>query len=326
MQRWQGWLAIAALLLAAAAGARADTILRYTMIWKIALPTPAAATRQLPRSQVIEVHGQQALMRQGGMHVLENLATGQITLLYPAQQEYALTTAAELAQQVKTLRPQAPNLSAQQQQALAAMQISVDTQPAQPGTAILGVATRQNGVTIRLKMDLAKLAGRPLPAGTAAELDFMRIVEQVWTPSPAALQSNPALRQMATAGRQVQNMFSPMTGLQHMFPAAIGSKLAPMIQAMEHTTQQGPALRVHMQIFMPMVAAMLKAAQRAHPGQPMPSLDPNAPLMEMDMVATELAKRPLPAGDFRVPAGYRKVTASQILKALQPASPGQRQP
>ncbi len=313
MRRRLGFVIVTAIVAVLAAGARADTLLRYKIAWSLAGPLAArtAAMPHLPKDMVIEIHGQTALTRMGSATTLFDRDSGQITLVDSAHHLYAVSSEADYAQQ---LAGALPTMAPGQQQAMAAMDVNVTHEDKGAGQPVLGFATQETDYTLHMGLDLAKLANRPLPPGAAAAAaDFMRMQEQVWLATPAAVQSSAALRAVAAVARQQGKLFNPVAGLGSILPPQVSKKMSAMMQEMQ---QQGlPALRMSMALYLPMMAAMMQAEQQAHPEAKLPNLDANAPLMQMDMTVAQLAEQPLPGADFVVPAGYQKVSLAELIRA-----------
>jgi hypothetical protein len=76
---------------------------------------------------------------------------------------------------------------------------------------------------------------------------------------------------------------------------------------MKEMMKGATVLRVHMDMFMPAMAAMM---------QRMPAADPDAPFMQMNQEVVELSTTPVPDSVFQIPEGYQEAAASDLIKGL----------
>jgi hypothetical protein len=73
-------------------------------------------------------------------------------------------------------------------------------------------------------------------------------------------------------------------------------------------------LRTHMEIYMPFMVAV--ARQMAAPGQTLPAIDPDAPLLEMNQEVAELSSAPIDAALFEIPKDYAAIPAGDMIHAM----------
>jgi hypothetical protein len=78
----------------------------------------------------------------------------------------------------------------------------------------------------------------------------------------------------------------------------------PLMKEMQKGTT---VLRMHIDMFMPGMAAMLKQ---------MPAADPDAPFMQMNQEVVELSTAPVPDSVFQIPEGYQEAPAGELVKGL----------
>ena len=98
----------------------------------------------------------------------------------------------------------------------------------------------------------------------------------------------------------------------------IGEGIAAMIKEMQSGT--GVVLRVQMESYMPMVAAMLK--QRPESSPLGAAFDPDAPFMQMNKEVVEISTAPVPDSVFQIPEGYKSAPAADIIGDLMSAARG----
>jgi hypothetical protein len=73
-------------------------------------------------------------------------------------------------------------------------------------------------------------------------------------------------------------------------------------------------LRMHMEMYMPLLAALAK--QTARQGQAAPAIDPDAPLMEMNQEVAELSSAPVDASLFEIPKDYAAIPAGDMIREM----------
>ena len=92
----------------------------------------------------------------------------------------------------------------------------------------------------------------------------------------------------------------------------LGGAFAPLMEEMQ---KGATVLRVHMDMFMPAMAAMLQRMPAG--GNPSgASIDPNEPFMQMNQEVAELSAAPVPDSVFQIPEGYQEAPASDLIKGL----------
>src|SRR6185312_2474031 len=88
---------------------------------------------------------------------------------------------------------------------------------------------------------------------------------------------------------------------------------------------QGALLRMHMTMYMPMMAAIIQMARAkqgagAPPNPALDKLDPSAPLGEVTMEATQLSADAVDPAVFAIPSAYQPEPLADLMKAMQPAA------
>jgi hypothetical protein len=92
----------------------------------------------------------------------------------------------------------------------------------------------------------------------------------------------------------------------------LGGAFAPLMEEMQKGTT---VLRVHMDMFMPAMAAMVQRMP-AGSNPSGASFDPDAPFMQMNQEVVELSTAPVPDSVFQIPEGYQEAPAGELIKGL----------
>jgi hypothetical protein len=86
------------------------------------------------------------------------------------------------------------------------------------------------------------------------------------------------------------------------------------------TAKNNPTLKMDGGVYAPGLAQAMQQMQR--PGQSVAfNLDPNAPLVEMHMLVSEISTDAVPNSVFDVPAGYQAAPVEELVKAMIPGGP-----
>lgn len=309
---------------AAAAAAQTGTTLRYRVDWKFGGLVPPEALAKLdaalpsqPHTQLLEIEGTKAFSRFGALATIYDLSAKQITLLDFEHQHFAVTSFEDYG---KAATPPLPALSPAEQKMLDAFHFALTSQPGTDTTPILNIPVSETDYTISMTQDFAKLTGQPPPDGLGSQ-PMLRVDMQVWNAAPGASLGNDALAQVETLDQISALMLNPLAHMQQALaalPAPLNRDLGKIVAGM--SAQHTPALRIHATVYMPEMAAILRLAQQMKPNQPLPDMDPDAPLGELNVQADELVSGAVPAADFSVPDGFSQEPVRQLVKELFPPS------
>ena len=132
----------------------------------------------------------------------------------------------------------------------------------------------------------------------------MKMVMQVWTAKPEEVQRVPALQEFKNYTASANFATNPAEMLKQVLGGlpGMGDSMGAMIE--EISKKGAMSLRMHTEVFMPLLAMMSQQLPQ-QPGQPLPpALDPNAPL-HADQSGSRRAFERSAVDDslFRVPAG-----------------------
>jgi len=314
--------AMAILLAALPWQARADVTLRYHATLKMGAMLPPQAAGALPQmpDTIVQLHGSQARV-DGAMTEILDLSRQQCTLLDPPHERYATVPLNDLAAEMSAAMPKAATSPAARQM-LANMQFAVDSRVTGKTDTILGVQVQETLLTMTMTMKAPATAN---PAAAAAlQGPLVRIEMSVWTSLPAESQRLKPLAELESFSQLQQMLFmggaqSGMDALPPQFREGMQSAMKAIQKA------QGALLRMHMTMYMPMMAAIIQMARAkqgagAPPNPALDKLDPSAPLGEVTMEATQLSADAVDPAVFAIPSAYQPEPLADLMKAMQPAA------
>jgi len=289
------------LVLVVAAPLSADVTVRYKSDFKFNPSLPPALAEQAmknrpPTDSVIRVKGHKGLTEMLGLQNIVDTEKQTITVIDPAGKRYATVTvddyAGAVAKSMPTLPPQA-------MQALSSMKAHSDLKATGRTETIRGIQAEEREVTITVDA----------PEGAPFTGAMMKMAMQMWTAKPSEADRVPAVRELAALnlwnygamnpGAMMQKMFEQMPGMGDAFKSLIEgfSKNKTML------------LRNHVNIYMPMLAAM--------PNNPLgANFDANTPFAQMAQDVAELSTDAIPDSAFQVPADYNAAPIEDILKDM----------
>jgi hypothetical protein len=306
MRRNSGLILLVAVL---APVLRGDATLRYHTDIQTASGvrgmTPEALDGALRgmREMVVRIKGNKAYSVQGNLTSIVDLTTQDMTLMDVAHKHFATVPAGQYAQQVKGAIPAIPD---QARAALASMKTNLESRSTGRTAAIQGVQSEEHEFV--LTMDMA------LPGGPPATGPLMKLVMQVWTAKPEETQRLPALQEFRNYTASASSSLNPVDMIKQILGGlpGMGDSLGSMIG--EISNQHAMMMRMHAELFMPILAAISKQGGSLPPG-----FDPAAPLMQMTQEVAELSTDPLDDAAFQVPADYQAVSLEEVLRGAMPA-------
>ncbi len=168
---------------------------------------------------------------------------------------------------------------------------------------IQGVEAEEREIV--MTVDLPEMPGGPTGA-------MMRMVMHLWTAKASEATRVPAIRELA--GYKLFSIagMDPVTSMAKTFQQIPG--FGDTMSALMKELKSGGTsvfLRTQVEMFMPMMGAMLKQM----PGSPAGAgFDPDAPLVHLTTELAELSTASVSDSVFQVPEGYQSVPAADILK------------
>jgi hypothetical protein len=224
-------------------------------------------------------------------------------LLDPAGKKYGIIQFDKFGDEIAAAMPQMPE---QAKAAMAAMKTHVESKTTGRTATIQGIESEEH--QIEMTVD-----GPPMP--NMPQSPTMRMVMHVWIAKTSEIMRVPAVRELAGYHLFAASTMNPAASIQKAFMQmpGFGEAMAGMAKGLQSGTQV--ILRMQVEMFMPMFAAMMKQ-RPAGSDQPGAAVDAEAPFMEMNQEATEISTASIADSVFQIPAGYQSVAVSEILKDM----------
>lgn len=298
----------------AAAGLRADVTIRYQTEIKPGaslgpLMQPFLKAAQNANSGVaIRMKGNKAYTAAGAWFEIFDFVKQEVTLIDPAHKTFATFPMSEFTAKLAAAMPQAPEQTKAGEQALASIKTKAESKMTGRTAVIQSVQAEEREVTI--SMDIPMPPNMPQTPGPG-----MRTVMQIWTAKPEEALRNPAIRELTGYNLWQKYILNP-AGFLSKFAGkmpAMAETMRPMFE--EIFKNQSVILRMHMEMYMPFLAALAK--QMGGQGQAaVPAIDPNAPLMEMNQEVAELSSAPVDESLFEIPKDYTAAPAGGMIRDM----------
>ena len=275
--------------------AHADVTLRYKMEIKTNSALPAQIARVMPQETVLRLKGGKGFSSSMGFNSIIDFTTREITLLDTAGKRYAKMPYDQYGEEVARAMPEMP---AAARAAMPSMKTDVSPARVTGRTAVIqGVEAEEREISVSVEGP----AMPNMPPGPEVKL-----VIRLWSAKPGEVMRVPAIRELTGYSLWSYATMNPTAFMGKMMKQlpGLGSAFAPLLEEMQKGTA---VLRVHMDMFMPGMAAMLKQ---------MPAADPDAPFMQMNQEVVELSTAPVPDSVFQIPEGYQEAAASELIKGL----------
>jgi hypothetical protein len=286
----------------------ADVTLRYKTDVKInpALPAQMADAMKrmdsaVPQEELLRFKGGKGFSSSMGYDSITDFTTKQITLLDTAARRYAKLTSDQFAEEIIRAMPEMPAGPSPNMPSMVAVTPAKLTGRT---AAIQGVEAEER----ELVFSMQGLAIPNMPAGP-----MFKIALQFWTAKPGELMRVPSIRELTAYSFWSYATMNPAASIGKMMKQLPG--FSDTFEAMMKEMQQGTLLRVHMDLFMPAMAAMLQRMPAGSNGSG-EILDPDAPLMQVNHEVTEISTGPVPDSVFQIPEGYQEAATSELIKGL----------
>lgn len=283
---------------------RADVTLRYKMEIKTnpALPAQMAAGA-LPQESLLRLKGGKGSSSSMGYTSIVDFATQEITVLDTATKRYAKMTHDRFGEEMGRAMPEMP---AQARAAMSSLKADVSPARLTGRTAVIqGIEAEEREIA----MSVEGPAMPNMPPGP-----MVKMVIQLWSAKPGEAVRVPAIRELtgyALWSYATMNPTAFMSKTMRQLPG-FSDVFEPLLKEMQ---KGATVLRMHMEMFMPAMAAML-ARMPAGSNPSGATLDPDAPFMQMNQEVAELSAAPVPDSVFQIPEGYQEAPASELIKGL----------
>jgi hypothetical protein len=303
---------LASLTLLAMPVLNADVTLKYKSEVKLNPTLPPMIAQQatkgmngaLAPESSMQFKGGKGLNSASGITSISDFTKQEITLLDKEGKRYATVPAAKIADEMTAAMPQLPE---QAKAAMASMKSHYSSKPGTSVATIQGVEAEEKQMEITVDMP----AIPNVPAGP-----MMRLVMHVWMPKAGEALKNAAIREIAGHNLFAYTTMNPAATMAKMFQQMPGF-LDAFDGMMKDLQSAGVPviLRMQMEMYMPMIGAMMK--QNPQAGAMFGAgFDPDAAFVTMSQDLAEISTAAIPDAVFQVPEGFKQVPASDILKDM----------
>jgi hypothetical protein len=233
-----------------------------------------------------------------GYDSIVDFTTGEMTLLDSAGKRYAKLTYDRFSEEMAAAMPEmaAPVRAA----------MKTDVSPA----TLTGRTTVIQGVEAEEREIVVSVEGPPsqnMPPGPT-----VRMLMQFWTAKPGEIMRVPAIRELTGYSLWSYATMNPAAAMGKMMKQFPGSDaFDPLMKEMQQGTT---VLRIHMDVFMPTMAAMLQRVPAGN--RSTHAIDPSTPFMQMDQELAEISTAAVPDSVFQIPEGYQEAAASELIKGM----------
>ena len=285
----------------------ADITLRYKNDHKFAsLPRSFGAIISrmqtlMPPFAVVQVKGDKAYSSGGNLAAITDFSAQEITLFNSTLKTFATMPMKDYADKWEAAMPvPTPNPSAS-----AGLKSTVASRKTGRTNTILGVQAEETEAII--SFDATDANGR-LPAGP-----IVKEVLQIWTAQDSEVLRLPLVREWAGYSAYRNYLIDPLGAIRKMFVKLPG--LGGDFTTLLEESAKRLVLKTHVELYMPgLIASLL--AQPMENGDASPTIDPNAPVMEMNSEIVEFTAVPVDEKVFRLPNDYQLVPVEDLIKSL----------
>jgi TonB family protein len=296
-----------------APGLRADVTIRYQANLKPAAGLPPAmeqavnAAQYMPSSTLICMKGHQAYSASDDRIAIIDIVKQEMTLIDASHKTFATFPISEFASKIAAAMPAGQTVAAKT--AMASIKTKVDSKMTGRTETIQNVRSEEREITISMDMQMPPTLPQTGPS--------TRLVMQIWTAQQGEALRVPAIRELTGFNLWQKYFLNPLNMVEKLganSPGAAGM-ITPIVE--ELYRNQSVILRMHVDVYMPTVAAMAQQMARQTENSAA-AIDPNAPIVEMSQEVVELSSAPVDASLFEIPKEYAAVPADDLIRATIP--------
>jgi hypothetical protein len=300
------YIGLICLTLAALPALRADVTLRYKSEVEMNPNLPAqilqsmmkAMDASLPKSQTMQLKQGRLVSETGTVKSITDFSKHEITFMDTAGKRYATMPSDRYADEVAKAMPQMPE---EAKNAMGAMKSHVEAKATGKTATIQGVEGEERQIDIT--MDGPAMPN--IPAGP-----MMHMVMHLWTAKASEAARVPAVGEMARYDILSVGGADPVSSMAKAFNQLPG--FADTFTGIFKELRSGGSpvvLRMQIEMYMPLMAALSMAAGNAAGAK-------DAPMVRLNYDLDEISAAPLPDSLFQIPEGYQSVPAADIIKDL----------
>jgi hypothetical protein len=276
----------------------AQVTVRYSRDLKFGAAVPAAVTAQfgnpglgaLDGPSVVQIKGDKAYFNAGKFSFITDFAADQVTYIDSENQRFATVPTGELASAMQSAMPQLPPEAAGLSDKV---QADLKTRKTGRSETIRGIRADEYELVFAMNLSLPNL-----PAGNSPAL---RMVMQFWRANAEDAAANPGLSEFMRFSIRDGSFMNSADFLRKVIGPlqSLGQSIVALQEELKK--DQSPILRIHMEEFSPMLAALA------------PSAGPEQPLITFDQELVEFSTAPVEDTVFQAPSGFRGVALREIL-------------
>lgn len=255
-----------------------------------------------PQEMTFRLKGVKGFSSSLGVQSIIDFGTKEMTILDPSSRQYAKMTHEQFFDELVKATPQ---MSATTSAAMATVTSSVSPARLTGRTAVI------QGVEAEEREMVVSMDGPAIP--NAPSGPAMRMVIEIWSARPGEATRVPAIRELTEHSLESFANMNPVANLERVMKQVPGfsDALEPFLKE----TQNGTViLRMHMDLFLPAMAAIMKQKAAAGDGAGA-GLEEGAPFTQVNQELVELSSEPIPDSVFQIPEGYREVSSSELVQA-----------
>jgi TonB family protein len=307
-------MSLCSLALFAASALCADVTIRYQTDFKLAAGLPPmleqamkpALTKASPLS--IRMKGNRAWSMSGGITEIVDFAKQELTLIDAAHHTFATFPASEFADKMAAAVPQIPAAQMKAvQDAMSSIKTKVDSKVTGRTDVIQGVQAEEREIDISMDM--------PMPAGMRQTGPSLRLAMQIWNAKQGEALRVPTIRELTGFNLWQKYFLNPAGTIAKLVGKmpGVGGMVTPMLE--ETLKNQSVILRIHMDMYMPFMAAMARKMAEQK-GETAVTIDPDAPIIQMNQEVVELSDAPVDAALFEIPKEYTAAPADDLIRGM----------
>jgi len=285
----------------------ADVTIRYKTDVTFNSSLPAAITDQakqnMPRSDTaIRVKGRKGSTEIFGYMSLVDTEKQTITVIDPKGQRYATAPVDQFKDAVARAMPAIPPQAAA---TMSSMKARTESKLTGRTAEIRGIKATERELVLTVDA----------PEGAPFTGPMVRMVMQLWMADPGDAARIPAVRELVDLNLAQYGAMDPGDMIQKMLRQVPGMGEGLKSFADDLTKSKSFLLRSHIEMFMPMFAALSKQMPQGA-GNPFANFDPNSPFMQMNQDVSEFSTDSIPDSAFQVPAAYKSASLDDIMKDM----------
>jgi hypothetical protein len=318
---------LVSLIFLAVSTSRGDVTVRYKNDVKVAAGTQSNAVvsskQFLPAVTVIRIKGEKAYVEHAPFTTVTDYDKQVITLLDPEHKQFASVYLKDYADEVMSIikATSIPDVGPEAQKMFDSLKTNVSSRKTGRTDIILGIQAEEQEITLTIEMASPfGASGSNDPAKDVPMITLIRMVDHIWNAEPSEVDRVPALKELSRITSDQNNAFllDPATGISKMFSQmpGLGKNLQSMMEQL--AASRGVMLKTHVEMFSPMAAQAMQMMQ-AQDRSAGHSVDPAAPIMEMNMEATEISAALIDDSVFQIASDYHVASVPDLLRSILPA-------